>query len=61
MNELRERKEYMIDLMLQIKGDHYTMGWLKSSWLWPLDADIDAKVVEKTIAELEANEEAARV
>jgi hypothetical protein len=59
MNELRKRKEYMLDLMLRIEGVHYTMGWLKSAWLYACDSDVDISVVEKTITELEAKDTAS--
>jgi len=53
--EQSERREYMVDLMKDVKGVHYTLGWLSSDFSSRrYNEDSVQDVVERTIKELES-------
>lgn len=51
-NELAVLKQQMIDLMIQVRGVNYTVGWLGSAYKHPAAKDIDRSVVIKTVQQL---------
>ena len=50
--ELAALKQQMIDLMIQVHGVHYTIGWLGSAFKYPTAQDIDQSVVINTVQQL---------
>lgn len=58
--EQSKRREYMVKLMQEVKGVHYALGWLASEFSRPgPDQDMIQRIVERTIAELEADKTAS--
>lgn len=51
-NELAALKQQMIDLMIQLRGVNYTVGWLGSAYKHPTAQDIDRSVVISTVQQL---------
>jgi hypothetical protein len=51
-NELAVLKQQMIDLMIQLRGVNYTIGWLGNAYKHPIAKDIDRSVVIKTVQQL---------
>lgn len=53
--EQSKRREYMVDLMEDVKGIHYTLGWLGSDFSSRRQSkDSMQDIVERTIQELES-------
>jgi hypothetical protein len=51
-NELAVLKQQMIDLMIQLRGVNYTVGWLGNAYTHPIAKDIERLVVIKTVQQL---------
>jgi hypothetical protein len=51
-NELAVLKQQMIDLMIQLRGVNYTVGWLGNAYKHPIAKDIERLVVIKTVQQL---------
>lgn len=52
-SDLIDRRKYLIELMLEVGGRDYTLGWLRAAYIFP-DTSLEDTVVERTIADLEA-------
>lgn len=50
----RQRRSYMVKLMTDVKGVHYTLGWLGSNFQSPYGCEeANQRIVESTIKDLE--------
>jgi hypothetical protein len=57
----QQQRQLLIELMEQQHGIHYTLGWLKSSYVFARDPTIEAAVLTKTLAELQKHSQCAEV
>ena len=50
----REIKKLLVDKMIELKDVNYTLGWLKTSYIFPMGEEIERSVAIKQLKELDS-------
>ena len=53
-SELLGLKQRVIDTMIRVRGESYTLGWLRAAYIAPANAETEMDVLRKMLGELEA-------
>ena len=52
--ELFQLKIRLIDTMIRVRGESYTLGWLRGAYLIGCDDVDELEILQKTLTELES-------
>ena len=52
--ELLDLKKRVIDTMIRVRGESYTLGWLRSAYIAPANAETEMHILRRILDELEA-------
>ena len=49
-----EIKKLLVEKMIELKGVNYALGWLKTSYIFPMGEEIERSVAIKQLKEFES-------